>query len=83
MILIKYDFRKKVRRMLPDLEEMRKPVDPQVVERLVLNFVTPGTRLRLRENVHKQLRERETLPLTEVSFRCRCISGFGILFDIF
>jgi hypothetical protein len=45
--------------MLPNLEEVGKPVDPQVVERLILNSVAPGTRLRLREDVLKQLKERD------------------------
>jgi hypothetical protein len=52
------DFRKKVRDMLTTPEGKRKPVDPQVVERLVSNYVTPGTRLRLREGVHQQLKDR-------------------------
>jgi hypothetical protein len=45
--------------MLSNPEGVGKRVDPQVVERLILNSVTPGTRLRLREDVHKQLKERD------------------------
>jgi hypothetical protein len=44
--------------MLPNPEEIRNPVDPQVVERMILNYITPGTHLRLREDVYKQLKER-------------------------
>ena len=44
---------------MPGVNEMRKLGDPQLAERLVLNYITPGTRLRLREDVSQQVKERE------------------------
>ena len=44
---------------MPGVDEMRKLGDPSLAERLVLNYVAPGTRLRLREDVSQQVKERE------------------------
>ncbi len=42
----------------PDRHGMKKLRDPQLVERLVSNYVVPGTRLRLRGDVLQQMKER-------------------------
>jgi hypothetical protein len=38
---------------------MKKLKDPQLVERLVSNYVVPGTRLKLCEDALQQMKERE------------------------
>ncbi len=44
---------------MPGLNETRKSEDPPLVERLVSNYVAPGTRLRLRGEVCRQVKDRE------------------------
>jgi hypothetical protein len=52
-------FERKVMDLRPDRHEMKKLRDPQLVEKLVSNYVVPGTRLRLRGDVLQQMKERE------------------------
>jgi hypothetical protein len=51
--------RKKVVYRMPDLNEMKKSEVLPLAERLVLNYVAPGSRLRLRGDVCQQVKERE------------------------
>lgn len=44
---------------MPGLNEMKKSGNPPLAERLVLNYVAPGTRLRLRGDVCHQVKERD------------------------
>jgi hypothetical protein len=44
---------------MPDLNEMKQSGDLQQAERLVLNYIAPGTRLRLREDVSQHVKERK------------------------
>ena len=44
---------------MPDLNEIKKSDVPPVAERLVLNYVAPGSRLRLRGDVCQQVKDRE------------------------
>jgi hypothetical protein len=44
---------------MPGLNEMKKSGDPPLAERLVLNYIAPGTRLRLRGDVCQQVKERD------------------------
>lgn len=44
---------------VPDLNEMKKFEDPLLTERLVSNYVAPGTRLKLRGDVCQQVKERD------------------------
>jgi hypothetical protein len=44
---------------MPGLNEMKKSGNPPLAERLVLNYVAPGTRLRLRGDVCQQVKERD------------------------
>ncbi len=41
------------------LQESRVSMDAQLAEKMVLNYVPPGTRVRLREEVYSGLKERE------------------------
>jgi hypothetical protein len=45
--------------MMPNLDEIKKLRNLPLVERMVLNYLTSGTRLRLREDVYRHLKERE------------------------
>jgi len=51
--------RKKVVYRMPGLNEMKNSGDPQLAERLVSNYVAPGTRLKLRGDVCQQVKERD------------------------
>ncbi len=44
---------------MPGVSEMKKSEDPPLAERLVSNYIAPGTRLRLRGDVCQQVKERE------------------------
>jgi hypothetical protein len=44
---------------MPALNETRKSEDPLLAERLVSNYVAPGTRLRLRGGACQQVKDRE------------------------
>jgi len=44
---------------MPSVSEMKKSEYPPLAERLVSNYVAPGTRLRLRGDVCQQVKERE------------------------
>jgi hypothetical protein len=44
---------------MPGLNEVKKSGDPPLVERLVSNYIAPGTRLRLRGDVCQQVKERD------------------------
>ncbi len=44
---------------MPGLNEMKKSEDPPLAERLISNYVAPGTRLRLRGEVYQQVKDRE------------------------
>jgi len=44
---------------MPSVSEMKKSEDPPLAERLVSNYIAPGTRLRLRGDVCQQVKERE------------------------
>ncbi len=44
---------------MSNLNETRKSEDPALAERLVSNYVAPGTRLRLRGGVCQQEKARE------------------------
>jgi hypothetical protein len=44
---------------MPSLNETRNSEDPPLAERLISNYVAPGTRLRLRGDVCQQVKERE------------------------
>ena len=44
---------------MPDLNEMKKSEVPPLAERLVSNYVAPGSRLRLRGEACQQVKERE------------------------
>ena len=44
---------------MPGASEMKKSEDPPLAERLVSNYIAPGTRLRLRGDVCQQVKERE------------------------
>jgi hypothetical protein len=43
---------------IQNLNEMKQSGDLRLAERLVLNYIAPGTRLRLREDVCQQVKER-------------------------
>ena len=51
--------RKKVMYPMPDLNQMKKSDIPPLAERLVLNYVAPGSRLRLRGDACQQVKDRE------------------------
>ena len=44
---------------MPSLSEMKKSESSSLAERLVSNYVAPGTRLRLRKEACQQLKDRE------------------------
>ena len=44
---------------MPDLNEIKKSEVPPLAERLVSNYVAPGSRLRLRGDVCQQVKDRE------------------------
>jgi len=44
---------------MPDLNEMRESEVLPLAERLVLNYVAPGSRLRLRGDVCQHVKDRE------------------------
>jgi hypothetical protein len=44
---------------MPGLNEMKNSGDPQLAERLVSNYIAPGTRLRLCGEVCQQVKERD------------------------
>lgn len=44
---------------MPGLNEMKKSEDHPLAERLITNYVAPGTRLRLRGEVCQQVKDRE------------------------
>ncbi len=44
---------------MPSLNETRKSEDLPLAERLVSNYVAPGTRLKLRGGACRQVKERE------------------------
>ena len=44
---------------MPDLNELKKSEDPPLAERLVLHYIAPGSRLRLRGDVCQQVKDRE------------------------
>jgi hypothetical protein len=69
----------------PDLHEMKKLGDPQLAERLVLNDIVPGTRLRLRGDVCQQLKERERIfnkVKDNIVFLIHEIGSYGIVVGI-
>ena len=51
--------REKVMYPMPNLNEMKKSEVPPVAQRLVSNYVAPGSRLRLRGDVCQQVKDRE------------------------
>ncbi len=50
---------KKVVYWMPGLNEVKNSADPQLAERLVSNYVAPGTRLRLCGDICQQVKERD------------------------
>ncbi len=52
-------FGRKVVYPVPDLNETKKLEDPPLAERLVSNYIAPGTRLKLCGEVCQQVKERE------------------------
>ena len=44
---------------MPDLNEMKRSELPPIAERLILNYVAPGSRLRLRGDVCQRVKDRE------------------------
>jgi len=70
---------------MPDLNEMKKSGDPQLAEKLVLNYIAPGTRLRLREDVSQHVKEREWIfnkVKGNTIFLIHETGAYGIVVDI-
>jgi hypothetical protein len=70
---------------MPDLNEMKQSGDLQLAERLVLNYIAPGTRLRLREDVCQQVEERNWIfnkVKDNTIFLIHETGAYGILVNI-
>ena len=70
---------------MPDLNEMKQSGDRQLAERLVLNYITPGTRLRLCEDVCQQVEERNWIFVKvkdKTIFLIHETGAYGILVNI-
>jgi len=71
--------------MMPNLDEIKKLGDLPFVERLPLNYLTPGTRLRLREDVYRHLKEREWIfnkVRNNMIFLLRETGDYGVVIGI-
>ncbi len=70
---------------MPSLNEIRNPQDPSLAERLVSNYVAPGTRLKLCGEVCQQVKEREWIfgkVKDNMVFLVHETGAYGIVVDI-
>ncbi len=70
---------------MPNLSETRKPEDPSPAERIVSNYVAPGTRLKLRGGACQQVKEREWIfnkVKDHMIFLVHETGAYGIAVDV-
>ena len=68
-----------------NLDEMKKSINLPMAERLVLNYLIPGIRLKLREDVYQHLREREWIfnkVKNNMIFLIRETGDYGVVVGI-